>query len=288
MKKFLAFYIVLFVAGTFAIDKYFPAFASDAPPAAPENEAPVVVAGEANPPAAEPVKQAEPAPAPAFDTRRLPPLPENLQSSGNFKSWGLAKTNLSPEIPGGTFLEYPDKDATPLLAWWFANKKWNGPLEVPPEKVTFFGGSLDDAEPGQLRIFQRYYSLRGQLENPPVEAPPADTNNGPVNPHLEDYKAVAKEVLEFQERTKTLTAKRDAAKGAERVKLVNELTVMKQNEPDLLRRYKAVETKYNDWKAKNPAPKAPEPAPKAPDPERVKKIQEEMQILKAEMEKILK
>jgi len=150
MKKFLAFYIVLFVAGTFAIDKYFPAFASDAPPAAPENEAPVVVAGEANPPAAEPVKQAEPAPAPAFDTRRLPPLPENLQSSGNFKSWGLAKTNLSPEIPGGTFLEYPDKDATPLLAWWFANKKWNGPLEVPPEKVTFFGGSLDDAEPGQL------------------------------------------------------------------------------------------------------------------------------------------
>ena len=289
MKKFLPFYLVLLLAGTAAIDLYMPVFASDA-------QAPDAVASddtrhealEGEPDAVE---------TPAINTRRLPPLPENLKPSGRHQTWGLTKTRVATSagnLEGGTFLEYPNVNATPLNAFYFANGRWNGPVAVPADKVTFFGGTLDDAEREHLRILQRHFSLLGQLENPPpvaVAVPAAIPQNVAANPHFEDYKAVSKEVLDFQERTKELTAQRDAARGAARDKLMNDMRVMKQDEAALMRRYETVKRRYDDWKAKNPAPPTVAPPPPVPppplDPARVAEIRAELQQLAPEVEKIL-
>jgi len=292
MKIFLPFYLVLLLAGTAAIDLYMPAFAADAQtPDIVVNVTPDIPNGQAKPDGVE-----TPA-VPQINTRRLPPLPENLKPSGRHQTWGLTKTRLitaAYDLQGGTFLEYPNVNANPLGAFYFANGKWNGPVAVSADNVTLFGGTLDDAEREDLRVLQRYFFLRGQLDNPaPVAAaaPNPIPENISANPHFEEYKAVTKEYLDFQERTKALTAQRDAARGAARNKLIDELRVMQQDEAALVRKYNAVKRKYDDWKAKNPAPPTVAPPPPPPptplDPARAAEIRAELQQLAPEVEKIL-
>jgi len=309
MKIFLAFYFLLFILGTVLVDSFGHLLA--------RTEAP----GEGNSPEDRPAVAATPdretqKPAPAAKTAfsalqqtaepgpglNLPPLPANLKASGKHQAWGLAKVRIltpSGELQGGTFFEFPNIDEIPLMAWFFADRNWNGPLAVPEDKVILFGGTLDGADPADLRLFQRYYFLRGQLE-PPVSAmggaaeAPAPVA-APANPFEEDYKAMVVKYIAFTNRTEVLTAERNKASGAARTKIIDEQRAMKLQEPELIRDLKAAQEKYSDWKKKNPGAAVPaaKPAPPpaaaaAPDPARAAEYREELKRLEPEVRAILR
>jgi len=315
MKIYLAAYFLMLIFGTVAVDSFGhllarsdnPADASGNQTGAP-SETPAKPPARGNQPAPAAVKNQPPAaqPAPAAEAgKRLPPLPENLKPTGKHQAWGFTKARIitsAGELQGGTFLEFPDINEIPLVAFYFANRFWNGPVVVPEDKVILFGGTLEGADPADLRLFQRYYYLLGQLEPPAVstatpDAPATATAAAATNPFETEYKAIAKQYLDFQERTKTLTAQRDSASGANRTKIINDLHKMKQEEPDLIRDLKAVQDKYNDWKKKNPGAAAAAPAPKpappatppaaAPDPARAAEYREELRQLEPDVRRIL-
>ncbi len=284
MKTFIPVYLLVFLLGTVVIDLYFPAMMphANAQESPVHFELPTALGGKAEIPTPKLTS------ATGFDFTKLPPLPENLKASGRCHAWGLALTGITTpagELPGGTFLEYPDINATPLNAWYFANGQWNGLTAVPPEKVNFFGGTLDEAEPEHLRLLQRYYFLRGQLDKPQTAAVAAVAPA--VNPYLEDYKKISKQYLDFQERSKTLTAQRDAARGTTRDKLITELRLMKQDEPVLAKKLEAIKAQYNDWKAKNPAPAAPAATPNNADSPETLGIRNELKRLEPEVKRVV-
>jgi len=301
MKIFFAFYFLLLVFGTVLVDSFGHLLARgeesaggfSAPRENPANPA------RGNAPAA--AKTAALALGQTADPgakHNLPPLPQNLKASGKHHAWGLTKARITVstgELEGGTFLEFPDIDEHPLMAFYFAHRNWNGPVSVPEDKVILFGGTLDGADPADLRLFQRYYFLRGQLEPPATAAvePPAPEGN--VNPFEADYKALARKYLDFQERTEVLTAERNKASGAARSKIINDLHKMKQEEPALINDLKSIQEKYNDWKMKNPgaAVAKPAPTPAAPkpaatlDPALAAEYREELNRLEPEIRLIL-
>jgi hypothetical protein len=285
MKLFLPFYLFLLLGGTVAVDLLVtpPANADGTPPVSTNGVdpggAPVVEtpAQEPAPPAAKPrpnpaaaapaqppavtiiERHVEPPPRPGSHLK-LPPLPNDLRSSGRRQAWGVTQTRVATsegDLYGGTFLEYPDIQAFPLHAWYFADKKWNGPVVVPSDKVVFFGGALDDADPQDLRILQRYYFLRGRLEFPPEKGKAEEPAN--PNPFFEEYKELYKKSLDLQERSKTLTAQYNTAKGNDRIKIGDELRVIRQGQATLAPKLKAVDAKYTDWKVKNPNPQPAAP-----------------------------
>lgn len=286
MKFFLPVYILTFLAGTAAIEFLLPHFAtagdsgSPPPPAAAVQpagaaapaagevdavrgavesglrfELPRAMGGTAEPPASAPLVSAT-----GFDFSSLPPIPETLKASGRFNAWGVTQTVVpgpnNTSLPGGTFLEYADINATPLRGYYFANGRWNGPATFQPDKVVFFGGSINEAQPEHLRLLSRYYFLKGRLDTPPPAVQATGNGNGNGNPHAAEYKKLAQQYMELQEKTKKLTTERDAARGVKRDKAISELRKLKQEEAPLSIKLKDVQAKYNDWKAKNPAPAA--------------------------------
>ena len=308
MKMFIAFYVFLLIVGTVLVDLFVraPAHAGEPGARQPTVETPKTRPAAPLPSPAPETRVETPAskvPAPAPSTRALPPLPENLKASGRYKAWGLTQTRVSTsngDFEGGVFLEFLDINTMPLKAMYFENKKWNGPLVFPADKVALFGGSLDGAETADLQLLQRYYFLRGQLDTPPpapataarAEPPAPDPN---TNPHEAEYKVLAKKWLDFKERDKTLNADFKTATGAARVKISNELREMKQEEPVLIRDLNTIQAKYNDWKAKNPAPAAkpaskpvanPTPPANTLDPARAAEYREELKKLEPGFQRI--
>ena len=68
------------------------------------------------------------------------------------------------------------------------------------------------------------------------------------NPYLEAYQSAARAYKEFQESAKELTARRDAAVGAERSRLIRELEAMKSRQPRLHAELEKAEIPYKQWK----------------------------------------
>jgi len=310
MKIFLVFYFLLFIAGTLLVDSFGHLLARAETPGGELADP----AGEAPAPAAKTPRADKPAPAVKTASvalqktaepepgLKLPPLPANLKASGKHQAWGFTKIRIitpSGELQGGTFLEFPNIDELPLMAWFFADRNWNGPLAVPEDKVILFGGTLDGADPADLRLFQRYYFLRGQLEPPAsamggaVAAPAAPV--APANPFEEDYKAMVVKYIAFTNRTEVLTAERNKASGAARTKIIDEQKAMKLQESELIRDLKNAQEKYSDWKKKNPGaatngtakPATPPSSAAALDPATAAEYREELKRLEPGVRRIL-
>ena len=307
MKIFLPFYFLMLIAGTLLVDSFGHLLARGGESGGGFADPPETRANanaNANTPAPSAAKTAALGLQQNADpgaNHNLPPLPANLKATGNHKAWGLAKARITVstgELPGGTFLEFPDIDEHPLMAFYFANRNWNGPVSVPGDKVVLFGGTLDGADPADLRLFQRYYYLRGQLE-PPVSAGPATAADTPApaasgNPFEADYKAAVVKYISFTNRTEVLTAERNKASGAARTKIIDDLKTLKLQEPEIIRDLKNSQEKYAEWKKKNPgaaapAPAAPRPAAPAPalDPARAAEFREELKRLEPEIKRLI-
>lgn len=76
----------------------------------------------------------------------------------------------------------------------------------------------------------------------------------PVNPYRKELAERRREFTDFQQRVRALTAKRDQAEGAERMRIIDELGSMRSEGIRLSRAYGKAKAKYQSWDGSAVAP----------------------------------
>jgi len=109
-------------------------------------------------------------------------------------------------------------------------------------------GALASANPKEkdLRVLQA--QVLGQIRDRESDLLEAASKN---NPYYAEYKRIQEEYLTFARKAEELTKQRDAATGADKMRIADELRAMKGDDIRLGQTYKAAKQKYQDWKKQN-------------------------------------
>lgn len=203
-----------------------------------------------------------PATAPADNTAPLvagKPLPPPTQGS---KAWAMLTNGASyyalsgenrGQLPGGTVMDIEDKKDTDKgemsLGQVERNDTMVGPYLVANADLVRFNMSRSEVPTETVALLKQYYSLKGQLAQRIADIKKQAVS---ANPFAAAYADAAQNYNSFGQREKTLTAKRDAASGADRMRYVDTLREMIPEGQRLLRKVEDTKARYNKWKADNP------------------------------------
>ena len=252
--------------------------AEDAVPA-PETSLPEEASTNATPVAPPPGPEVVTQLAYTPSTRRIPP------SGTDVTHWGVTLLNApvfekdgkrrAETLPGGTLVEQTaatssSKGEMALCRFW-RGSGWAGPFLVATADLVRFPGGRDEVDADELEVLLRYAELNARAEERRKEL----TRRGvDANPHTAPLRRLKEEYDAAGAEAGRLTKKRDAARGAERIRLGDELRRVKEQEPRMRRELESLTRQYEAWKSSHAALTA-EPAQDA----QLQAIQAQMQAL---------
>jgi hypothetical protein len=207
--------------------------------------------------------------------------------------WGIVVTNsffydsnMSKKgvLPGGTVVSCKRKDTHPsgyiYECHYLANRAWR------PETVIIFEADLvvfnttyRDANKEQRNLLIEYCKLYGRLEELRGAEIQALLNR---NPYMNEYKKVAVEYQEFNNKVNAAMEEVKTAEGVKRSNLLDELRKQRYAQQELGARFKEISEKYTRWKEENVTPRMGS----VTTPE-MNEIQRLMNRLRPEVEKIV-
>jgi len=210
---------------------------------APEPRSPIVPAQQTV--AQEPSQPAPPPPEPAGPVYDWGLLAETTNS---YTAAGISNGRL----PGGTVVEristHESSHGTLLRCRILRDQRWGASVYIPATAVIMFAGPYVEAPKEDRELLVRYFTLRGKIADRSSSLRDQAIRS---NPHFLDYQKAAKALTEFNASAKDLVAKRDAATGAARTQLADQLRKLKGQEAQILHNFRRAEEPYKRWRARN-------------------------------------
>ncbi len=198
------------------------------------------------------------------NVRGYTPSTERIRASGNdVKYWGVTIVDASfydrdgklreERLPGGTLIEQTgakgsSKGEVAICRIW-RNGQWAGSYLVSTADLIRFDGGREEVDADDVDNLCKYYSLNAKAENRKKELAQKAAF---ANPHFAELKRKATAYNEHRKRAEELTAKRDGATGAERSKIIAELTQLKNAEAREAAEVQSLTRKYEEWKKNHP------------------------------------
>lgn len=207
-------------------------------------------------------RRSEPSGAPVAAPEYAPGYePRDPKYSGPRYDWGVLAEEAQAyseegrprvKLPAGTVVERMaeknSKSGRMFVCRIRNGRRWEEGFLFAAHTVVMFEGPFAFAPKGPSDKVIDYFTKVGQRESRLAALKEAHLRK---NPHFSEYQAAAKAYLDFQERAKELTERRDTAVGAERSRLVVELSRMKNEEPRLRAALERAEKPYKEWKARH-------------------------------------
>lgn len=189
------------------------------------------------------------------------PLPGTTIGS---KTWGMTITcaayySLSGanrgQLPGGSIIDIEDTQTTSRGEMSQGRiERGNdmaGPYLVANADLVRFPVPRSEVPTESIATMKQYYSLKGRLAQRLVELKKQALSANP-NPYAVACAEAVQKYKNFGEREKRLVVQRDAASGAERMRLMDTLRAMIPEGKRLEHAVEESTAQYNKWKAANP------------------------------------
>lgn len=199
------------------------------------------------------------------NVRGYTPSTDKIRPSGNdVKYWGVAIVDTAlydrdgklrqEKLPGGTLIEQTDaksssKGEMAICRVWVKGT-WAGSFLVSTADLIRFDGGREEVDADDVSNLCRYFALSAAIERRKEELTQKAAS---ANPYYAELKRKATAYNANVKRAEELTAKRDQAKGAERTKIIAELTKLKNSESREATEVRQLTQKYEDWKKAHPA-----------------------------------
>ena len=262
-----------------------PAAGRAAPPSAPDAGLPDPAAMQV---AAPPPVPAAPSAEPTVVTPLgYTPSVQRIPASGaDITHWGVTLQHApffekdgkrrAEVLPGGTLVEQTDamsssKGEMALCRIW-RGSGWAGPFLVATADLVRFPGGRDEVDADELEVLLRYAELNARAEERRKELTRLSVD---ANPHAAPLRQLKEAYDAARTEAERLTRERDTARGAERIRLGDDLRRVKDQEPRMRRELESLARQYEAWKSSHAAPAAV-PAQDA----QLQAIQAQMQALR--------
>ena len=199
------------------------------------------------------------------NVRGYTPSTERIRPSGSDVTyWGVTIVDASfydrdgklrdTKILGGTLIEQTgakssSKGEMAICRIW-RNGNWAGSYLISTADLIRFDGGREEVDADDVDRLCKYYGYSASVERRKEEL---TQKAAAANPHFAELKRKATAYNEHKKRAEELTAKRDAAKGAERNKIIAELTQLKNAEAREAAEVQSLTRKYEDWKKAHPS-----------------------------------
>ena len=238
--------------------------------------------------------------APATTTESKPP---DATTPGNSPypapapgctAWGLTLASASyyslsgenrGKLPGGTIMDIDEgrnsSKGDMSLGRVERNNAMLGPYLVANADLVRFNVPRSEVPVENIATLKQYYFLKGTLDQRLTDLKQQAVG---ANPFAAAYGEAVQKYNEFGTREKQLVTKRDAASGAERMRLMDQLREMIPENQRLLRAVNESKEKYNKWKAANPAAATPD---LASDPQALE-LKKQLAALEPQVKEIVK
>ncbi len=206
------------------------------------------------------------------NVRGYTPSTERIRASGNDVSyWGVTIVDApfydrngklrDDRLAGGTLIEQTgakssSKGEMAICRIW-RKSGWAGSYLVSTADLIRFEGGRDEVDADDVENLCRYYNYSAAVERRKEELVQRAAS---ANPYYAELKRKAMAYKERQRRADELTAKRDQAKGAERSRIIAELTQLKNAEARESTEIQALTKKYEDWKKAHPSTSGADPS----------------------------
>ena len=263
-----------------------PAAGRAAPPSAPDAGLPDPAAMQV---AAPPPVPAAPSAAPTVVTPLgYTPSVQRIPASGaDITHWGVALQHTplfekdgkrrEATLPGGTLVEQiaatsSSKGEMALCRIWSGGTDWTGPFLVATADLLRFAGGRGEVDADELDVLLRYAALHARAETRKRELARLGVD---ANPHTAPLRRLKEAYDAARAQAERLTRERDEARGAERIRLGDELRRVKEQEPRMRRELESLARQYEAWKASHATPAA-DPSQDA----QVQALQAQMQALR--------
>lgn len=201
---------------------------------------------------------------PAYSLETIP------QSSGEVIRWAIVVKDsnaYSPDgkkipgkAPGGTLAEITQAvvskkkiEFAESRFWDAEKKKWHGPFLVATADLIMFEGTRENLLASDLDNLLKYYEANGILCGRKLALDQALVD---ANPHAEKLKNLSREYNEKAKLVEELTAKRDQARNAERIKYSDELRRLESEHTRLSSALSRQVELFNKWKENHSSDKA--------------------------------
>ena len=243
-----------------------PAAGRAAPPSAPDAGLPDPAAMQV---AAPPPVPAAPSAAPTVVTPLgYTPSVQRIPASGaDITHWGVTLQHApffekdgkrrAEVLPGGTLVEQTDamsssKGEMALCRIW-RGSGWAGPFLVATADLVRFPGGRDEVDADELEVLLRYAELNARAEARKRELARLGVD---ANPHTAPLRRLKEAYDAARAQAERLTRERDEARGAERIRLGDELRRVKEQEPRMRRELESLARQYEAWKSSHATPAA--------------------------------
>ena len=246
--------------------------AGDETPAAEPSSRQTVKPSNRQPPNSQPAPDAGEPEVIVENVRGYTPSTERIRPSGNDVTyWGVTIVDApfydrdgklrDDKLAGGTLIEQTgakssSKGEMAICRIW-RKSGWAGSYLVSTADLIRFDGGRDEVDADDVENLCRYYNYSAAVERRKEELVQKAAS---ANPHYAELKRKATAYKEHQKRAEELTAKRDQAKGAERSKIIAELTQLKNAEAREASEVQALTRKYEDWKKSHPSVSGADPS----------------------------
>ena len=156
-----------------------------------------------------------------------------------------------------------------------------GPWLIALSDLVTFDQPRAESPPESVALLKQYYGLQGQLDQHVAELKQQAVD---ANPFAPAYRDAAQRYNAFGDREKRLTVQRDQARGADRMRISDELRAMIPEGARLQRDLDASKAKYQNWKSTHAAIANVDPAS---DPQ-VKELKQRLAALDPRIKEIVK
>jgi hypothetical protein len=177
-----------------------------------------------------------------------------LQHAPFFEKDGKRRAEV---LPGGTLVEQTaattsSKGEMALCRIW-RGSGWAGPYLVATADLVRFPGGRDEVDAGELEVLLRYAELNARAEERRKELTRLSVD---ANPHAAPLRQLKEAYDAARTEAERLTRERDTARGAERIRLGDDLRRVKDQEPRMRRELESLARQYEAWKSSHAAPAA--------------------------------
>ena len=217
----------------------------------------------------------------------MPPLTQGS------KSWGMTLTSASyyslsgenrGRLPGGAIMDIQDTRSSSKGDMSEGRVERDntmvGPYLVAVSDLVRFNVPRSEVPAETITLLKQYYGLKGKLDQRIIDLKKQAVI---ANPCAAAYGEAVQKYNAFGEREKLLTAKRDAATGADRMRLMDQLRELIPESQRLLRAVESTKADYNKWKAANPGVSMPDPAADA----QVQDLQKQIAALEPQVKQVI-
>ncbi len=199
------------------------------------------------------------------NVRGYTPSTERIRASGSdVIYWGVTIVDASfydrdgklrdTKILGGTLIEQTGAKSSSrgemAICRIWRNGNWAGSYLISTADLIRFDGGREEVDADDVDLLCKYYTYSAAAERRKEELTKKAAS---ANPHFAELKRKATAYNEHKKRAEELTAKRDQAKGAERNKIIAELTQLKNAEAREAAEVQSLTRKYEDWKKAHPS-----------------------------------